>query len=87
MKKFRNLLFSAVLFSGLSHACTKPEAPVLPDDASVPDSQMDEAKNEVAAYVTAAQAYIECAAREKSAGQISKSTTKQTDDPEIPRRS
>lgn len=87
MKEFRNLLFSAVLFSGLSQACSKPEAPVLPEGASVPDFQVDESKNEVAAYVAAAQAYITCAALEKPARQISKSTSKKTDDAKAARRS
>lgn len=86
MKKFRNLFLLAVFFSGLSHACTKPEAPVLPDGVRVPAAQIDEVKNEVAAYVAAAQAYIVCAAGVKPEHQNPESTSrKRAEESAVPR--
>ncbi len=61
MIKVTALALSTVLFSGLSQACTKPEAPVLPDAATAVTAQMVKAKNEVKAYMTNAEAYLECA--------------------------
>ncbi len=70
MTKLSALIFSTVLFSGLTHACTKPEAPVLPDTVSEATDGINEAKNEVNAYIAAAEAYLECASRDKDPSMV-----------------
>lgn len=62
MIKLSALVLSSVMFSGLTHACTKPVAPELPDAATAVTAQMVKAKNQVQAYMAAAEAYLECAA-------------------------
>ncbi len=54
------LVLSTTLYSGMTMACTKPEAPVLPDADTAVTAQMIKAKNEVKAYMANAQAYLEC---------------------------
>ncbi len=61
MIKVSALVLSTVLFSGLTQACTKPTAPALPDAATAVTAQMVKAKHAVNAYMTAAEAYLECA--------------------------
>lgn len=60
MKKVAALFLSTVMYSGLTLACTKPSAPVLPDASKAVTAQMIKAKNEVKAYMADAQAYLEC---------------------------
>ncbi|UTA47121.1 hypothetical protein L1F30_13240 [Simiduia sp. 21SJ11W-1] len=60
MKNVFALLVTAALFSGATFACDKPAAPELPDPASAVTAQMIKAKNDVKAYLDAANSYIEC---------------------------
>jgi len=62
MLKVITLVLSTVLFSGLTHACDKPVAPLLPDASTAVTAQMVKAKNQVKAYMSSAEAYLECAA-------------------------
>ena len=48
------------MYSGLTFACTKPVAPELPDISTAVTAQMVKAKNEVKAYMTDAEAYLDC---------------------------
>jgi hypothetical protein len=66
MLKVITLALSTVLFSSMSLACTKPTAPSLPDANTAVTAQMVKAKNEVKAYMTQAEAYLECAADTQS---------------------
>jgi len=60
MKKIAALILSTALYSGMSMACTKPTAPTLPDASTAVTAQMIKAKNEVKAYMGAAEEYLEC---------------------------
>lgn len=62
MKNIIALALSTVLFSGMSQACDKPTAPALPDASTAVTAQMVKAKNDVQAYMSAAEAYLECVA-------------------------
>lgn len=56
-------LLAALLFtlvSSLSMACERPVPPELPDPATAVTPQMVKAKNDVKAFVTAADAYLKC---------------------------
>ena len=60
-------LFSALVFSAQSFACSKPAAkPEIPDAATVVTAQMVKANNEVKAYVKAVQDYVACAKLSRS---------------------
>lgn len=61
MIKVFALVLSTVMFSGLTQACSKPAAPLLPDASTAVTAQMVKAKNEVKAYMAEAEAYLECA--------------------------
>jgi len=61
MIKATAFVLSTILFSGMAQACTKPDAPILPDAATAVTAQMLKAKNDVNAYLAAANAYLECA--------------------------
>ncbi|NIB40716.1 hypothetical protein HBA55_14035 [Pseudomaricurvus alkylphenolicus] len=60
MKKLTALMLATTLYSGATLACTKPSAPVLPDVNTAVTAQMVKAKNEVKAYMAAAQDYLSC---------------------------
>lgn len=60
MKKVFALLIATAFFSTAAIACDKPAAPELPDPASAVTAQMIKAKNDVKAYLDAANSYIEC---------------------------
>ena len=60
MKKVAALVLSTALYSGMTMACTKPAAPELPDASSAVTAQMIKAKNDVKAYMGAAQSYLDC---------------------------
>ncbi len=77
MIKATAFVLSTVLFSGLTHAaCAKPEAPVLPDAATAVTAQMVKAKNDVQAYMTGANAYLECVSNDKKHNRMVKSMKK-----------
>jgi hypothetical protein len=76
MIKATAFVLSTVLFSGLAQACTKPEAPALPDAATAVTAQMVKAKNDVQAYMTSANAYLECARNDKAHNRMVKSMNK-----------
>lgn len=60
MNKVFALLFATALFSTAAQACEKPAAPELPDPTSAVTAQMIKAKNDVKAYLDAANGYIDC---------------------------
>ncbi len=66
MIKVTAIVLSTVLFSGMTHACSKPDAPVLPDAATAVTAQMVKAKNDVKAYLSAANTYLECVSSDKA---------------------
>jgi len=77
MIKATAFVLSTVLFSGLTHAaCVKPEAPVLPDASTAVTAQMVKAKNDVQAYMTGANAYLECVSNDKKHNRMVKSMKK-----------
>ncbi len=77
MIKATAFVLSTVLFSGLTHAaCAKPEAPVLPDASTAVTAQMVKAKNDVQAYMTGANAYLECVSNDKKHNRMVKSMKK-----------
>ncbi|MFT7128775.1 MAG: hypothetical protein ACI89U_000883 [Gammaproteobacteria bacterium] len=77
MIKATAFVLSTVLFSGLTHAaCAKPEAPMLPDAATAVTAQMVKAKNDVQAYMTDANAYLECVKNDKKHNRMVKSMKK-----------
>lgn len=76
MIKATAFVFSAVLFSGLAQACTKPEAPALPDAATAVTAQMVKAKNDVQAYMAGANAYLECVNNDNKHNRMVKSMKK-----------
>ncbi len=47
--------------SNLTLACSKPDVPTLPDPATAVTPQMIKAKNDVKAFLDAAETYLECA--------------------------
>jgi len=61
MLKVITLVLSSLLFSGFTYACDKPVAPLLPDASTAVTAQMVKAKNQVKAYMSSAEAYLECA--------------------------
>jgi len=77
MIKATAFVLSTVLFSGLTNAaCVKPEAPALPDAATAVTAQMVKAKNDVQAYMTGANAYLECVSNDKKHNRMVKSMKK-----------
>lgn len=60
MKKVIALVFASTLFSVSAMACDKPTAPDLPDPQTAVTAQMIKAKNDVKAYIDAANGYIDC---------------------------
>ncbi|MFT7130689.1 MAG: hypothetical protein ACI89U_002816 [Gammaproteobacteria bacterium] len=60
----------------MAEACTKPEAPELPDAATAVTAQMVKAKNDVKAYMIGANAYLECARNDKAHNRMVKSMKK-----------
>jgi hypothetical protein len=65
------------LFSGLNQAaCTKPEAPMLTDAATAVAAQVVKAKNDVQAYMTGANAYLDCVKNDKKHNRMVKSMKK-----------
>jgi hypothetical protein len=77
MIKASAFILSTVLFSGLaSAACEKPEAPALPDAATAVTAQMVKAKNDVQAYMTGANAYLECVSNDTKHNRMVKSMKK-----------
>lgn len=59
----KKLLFPALVFAcyaPLSLACTKPEAPELPDPETAVTPQMVKAQNDMKAYIDAANAFLKC---------------------------
>ncbi|MBB3167416.1 hypothetical protein [Simiduia aestuariiviva] len=60
MNKVLAVLFATALLSTAAQACVKPNAPELPDPASAVTAQMIKAKNDVKAYLDAANGYIDC---------------------------
>jgi hypothetical protein len=77
MIKATVFVLSTVLFSGLTHAaCVKPEAPMLPDAATAVTAQMVKAKNDIQAYMTGANAYLECVKNDKKHNRMVKSMKK-----------
>lgn len=73
MIKVTAIVLSTVLFSGVVHACSKPDAPLLPDAATAVTAQMVKAKNDVQAYLAAATTYLECARNDKAHNRMVKS--------------
>jgi hypothetical protein len=80
MIKVTAIVLSTVLFSGMTHACSKPEAPVLPDAETAVTAQMVKAKNDVQAYLAAANTYLECAKNDKAHNRMVKAMKKVGDD-------
>ena len=62
--KARVLLFASVLIASSSFACDKPAPPTLPDPDTAVTAQMVKAKNEVKAFITAAENYLQCVERD-----------------------
>jgi len=60
MIKATAFVLSTILFSGMAQACSKPDAPILPDAATAVTAQMLKAKNDVNSYLKAANIYLEC---------------------------
>ncbi len=62
MKASKNLLIAALLTScsSLALACDKPATPELPDPATAVTPQMVKAKNDVKAFLGAAEVYLKC---------------------------
>jgi hypothetical protein len=57
----KTLIFTALLMtSGIASACDKPASPVLPDPDNAVTAQMVKAKNEMKAFIGAAEAYLKC---------------------------
>ncbi|BFM16137.1 hypothetical protein R50073_23200 [Maricurvus nonylphenolicus] len=55
------LIFTALLMTaGAANACDKPTAPTLPDPDNAVTAQMVKAKNEMKAFITAAETYLKC---------------------------
>ena len=52
--------FVLVAFSHVGFACDKPSKPELPDPTTAVTPQMIKAKNDVKAYLKAAETYLEC---------------------------
>lgn len=57
---YTGFFIAALGFSQLSFACTRPDAPEIPDPATAVTPQMIKAKNDVQAYVDAAEKYLKC---------------------------
>lgn len=55
-----SLLLVTLCFSALSFSCTRPTPPEIPDPATAVTPQMIKAKNDVQAYVDAAEKYLKC---------------------------
>jgi hypothetical protein len=53
-------LFLSVFFMGQAFACSKPDAPALPDAATAVTPEMVKAKNQVTSYMKKAEQYLEC---------------------------
>ena len=62
MKATQKLIAAAILAScsSLTLACDKPTSPSLPDPATAVTPQMVKAKNDVKAFLGAAEAYLKC---------------------------
>lgn len=76
MIKTTALVLSAVLFSGLTQACTKPGAPELPDAATAVTAQMVKAKNDVQLYLADANSYLACVKGDRRHNKMVKSMEK-----------
>lgn len=62
---FRTTLFSLSLaFSSFALSCTKPPLPVMPDPDTAVTAQMVKAKNEINAFLSAAEDYLKCVERD-----------------------
>ncbi|MFT5579369.1 MAG: hypothetical protein ACI9WS_002128 [Paraglaciecola psychrophila] len=73
MIKVTALVLSTILFTGMAQACTKPEAPILPDAATAVTAQMMKAKNDVNDYLKGANLYLECVRNDLKANRMVKS--------------
>lgn len=62
MKASKQFIAAAILAScsSLTFACDKPATPTLPDPATAVTPQMVKAKNDVKAFLGAAEAYLKC---------------------------
>ncbi len=62
MSRFSKVVTASafVLFTNLSFACEKPSKPELPDPDTAVTPQMIKAKNDVKAYLSAAESYLKC---------------------------
>ncbi len=59
--KLQNLFLAATLsLSNYALACEKPASPTLPDPGKAVTAQMVKAKNDMKAYIQAADAYLAC---------------------------
>ena len=76
MIKATAFVLSAVLFSGLTQACTKPAAPNLPDAATAVTAQMVKAKNEVKIYLADANSYLACVNNDRKHNKMVKTMEK-----------
>jgi len=52
------------MYAGQAMACSKPEAPALPDVSTAVTAEMVKAKNQVQSYMGAAEAYLECLSKD-----------------------
>jgi len=59
--KLQHLVLATTLsMSGYAMACEKPPSPSLPDPGTAVTAQMVKAKNDMKAYIKAADAYLAC---------------------------
>lgn len=62
---FKNILLStSIAFSSAAFSCEKPELPAMPDPDTAVTAQMIKAKNEMGAFITAAEVYLKCVERD-----------------------